>query len=311
MTKRRFGLAVAAVTACTAAAALVYAQDVPRSQDHPLAKRYPSSKITRYYTKEFEACDLPTGKAVGYKFEKSQHVEGKITTITYENPKGRSLLEVYRNYDDALKGAGIQPLFACTNAECGDGYGPVDVECSPQWGTPARTRHFTGKLARAEGDVYVSLHVHAPDTPEWVYTILTVVETKPMDTGLVKVDAGALMNDITRTGHASVYGVYFDTGKSDIKAESAAALAEIAKLLGRDATLKLHVVGHTDSTGALAANIDLSRRRAQAVVAALTTTHKIAADRLRADGVGPLAPVAANATEEGRAKNRRVELVAQ
>ena len=70
-------------------------------------------------------------------------------------------------------------------------------------------------------------------------------------------------------------------------------------------------MGHTDSTGALAATIDLSRRRAQSVVTALTTTHKIAADRLRPDGVGPLAPVANNATEGGRAKNRRVELVAQ
>jgi flagellar motor protein MotB len=311
MTKRRLGSVTAAVIVCAAAVAFVKAQDLPKSQDHPLVKRYPNSRITRYYQKEFESCDMPTGKAVGYTFEKSQRVEGKITTITYENPKGRSLLEISRNYEDALKGAGVQTLFACTNEECGAGYGPPNVECSPQWGTPTRTRHFTGKLSRAEGDAYVSLHVHAPDTPEWVFTVLTVVETKPMDTGLVTVDAAALMNDIASTGHASVYGIYFDTGKSDIKAESAAALAEIAKLLGRDARLKLHVVGHTDSTGALAANIDLSRRRAQSVVTALTTTHKIAADRLRPDGVGPLAPVANNATEGGRAKNRRVELVAQ
>jgi OmpA-OmpF porin, OOP family len=96
-----------------------------------------------------------------------------------------------------------------------------------------------------------------------------------------------------------------------IKPESAAAVAEIARLLTNTASLSLHVVGHTDNVGALAQNMDLSKRRAAAVVAALTTTHKIAATRLHAEGVGPLAPVASNDSEAGRAKNRRVELVKQ
>jgi outer membrane protein OmpA-like peptidoglycan-associated protein len=80
-------------------------------------------------------------------------------------------------------------------------------------------------------------------------------------------------------------------------------------LLKQDPKLKLHVVGHTDSVGELKFNMDLSRRRADAVVKELTTKHGVASARLRSDGVGPLSPVASNKTDEGRAKNRRVELV--
>ena len=132
-----------------------------------------------------------------------------------------------------------------------------------------------------------------------------------MEGGLVTVNAAALAGDINRTGHTAVYGIYFDTGKADLKPESDAAISEISKLLEQDSSLKLLVVGHTDNVGTLASNMDLSKRRAAAVVQALTARHGIAAARLIAQGAGPLAPVASNGNEEGRAKNRRVELVQQ
>ncbi len=140
---------------------------------------------------------------------------------------------------------------------------------------------------------------------------LYVIEMKPMESDLITVDAASLANDINRTGHASVYGIYFDTGKADVKPESDATLKEIAKLLQGDPTLKLYVVGHTDNEGALDMNMDLSRRRAAAVLTALTTKYAVPAGRLRAYGSGPYAPVASNDSEDGRAKNRRVELVKQ
>ena len=84
---------------------------------------------------------------------------------------------------------------------------------------------------------------------------------------------------------------------------------EIAKLLKQTPSLKLRVVGHTDGTGALDANMKLSQARGEAVVQALVGQYGIATSRLKGYGVGPLAPVASNATEEGRGKNRRVELV--
>ncbi len=94
-----------------------------------------------------------------------------------------------------------------------------------------------------------------------------------------------------------------------MKPESEAALKEVAKLLSSDPGLKLLVVGHTDSVGQLEANMKLSQARAEAVVQALTKTYSVAATRLKALGAGPIAPAATNRTEEGRAKNRRVELV--
>jgi OOP family OmpA-OmpF porin len=125
------------------------------------------------------------------------------------------------------------------------------------------------------------------------------------------VSAAAMANDIAQTGHAAVYGIYFDAGKADLKPQSDLTLAEIGKLLTANAQLKLLVVGHTNNVGGLAANLVLSKQRADAVVAALVTRYHVAAARLRASGIGPLAPVATNRTEEGRAKNRRVELVEQ
>jgi len=171
------------------------------------------------------------------------------------------------------------------------------------------TRYLAAKLARPAGDVYVSLWVY--DSTFDIKCFLNVVELKPMQAGLVTVNAASLANDINRTGHASVYGIYFDTQKADVKPESDATLAEISKLLQQEGGLKLYVVGHTDNLGTLASNMDLSKRRGDAVVNVLTTKYNISAARLSAQGDGPTAPVASNDSEDGRAKNRRVELVKQ
>jgi outer membrane protein OmpA-like peptidoglycan-associated protein len=125
----------------------------------------------------------------------------------------------------------------------------------------------------------------------------------------VVADAAGLGSDIKSTGHVAVYGITFDTNKSVVKPESKASLDEIAKLLKQDPTLKLKVVGHTDMVGSPEANMALSQARAEAVVQALVAEGGVTAARLKGYGVGPLAPVASNDTDAGRAKNRRVELV--
>ena len=139
---------------------------------------------------------------------------------------------------------------------------------------------------------------------------LEIIEKKAMAQD-VTADANALANDIAATGKAAVYGIYFDTGKSVVKPESEPALNEIGKLLKENGSLKLHVVGHTDNVGDLASNMKLSQARADAVVQALVSKHGVDAKQLKASGVGPLCPVASNGTDEGKAKNRRVELVEQ
>ncbi|MGB7548786.1 MAG: DUF4892 domain-containing protein [Terracidiphilus sp.] len=291
-------------------------QDVEGSKDHPLISRYPGSYITNYLAKDFDELTLPLSKTSDLKFVKSQHLEGKITRIVYVAPQGRSVLEVFRNYQGALTKAGFVSLFTCGPQDCaGAGnssariYG--DGEYDDYWGPDHGIHYVSAKLGRTEGDVYVSLLVDDQGGDFRPKTELYVIEVKPMESGLITVNAASLANDINRTGHASVYGIYFDTGKADIKPESDTTLNEIAKLLQGDSTLKLYVVGHTDNQGALDLNMDLARRRAEAVLAVLTTKYAVPASRLKAYGCGPYAPVATNDNEDGRAKNRRVELVKQ
>src|SRR5207248_3551213 len=125
-----------------------------------------------------------------------------------------------------------------------------------------------------------------------------------------EVTASDLIDALNKSGHVAVYGINFDTGKATIQADSGAVLQQIAALMQQNPALKLRVEGHTDNVGAAAANQTLSQKRAQSVVAWLTA-HGVAATRLAAAGFGATKPGADNSTEDGRAKNRRVELVKQ
>jgi len=313
---KRVGTRIVTVTSLMLlGASLVVAQakDVEGSKDHPLISRYPGSVITSYGQKEYDEFTLQLGMVDSGDYEKSQHLEGRVTRIHYTAPEGRSVLEVFRNYESAIRTAGFAILYSCVNEECGDNSQVKPYGEDSEWFRPdLNTRYLSAELSRADAHAYVSLFIQqatgSNPTPE---AELYVVELKPMESGLVTVNASSLGNDITRTGHSAVYGIYFDTAKADVRPESDTALQEIAKLLQQNSALKLHVVGHTDNVGQLASNMDLSRRRADAVVKVLSTKYSIVAARLDAQGVGPLAPVASNDSEEGRSKNRRVELVKQ
>jgi flagellar motor protein MotB len=303
-----------ALAAFAAQVATAQRPDLQGSKDHALVTRYPGSFIAQYSYTEFDEVMFPVGKGNDAKFDKSLRVEGKVTRIGYESPAHRSALEIYRNYESALLKSGFQVLWSCVNNDgCGAG-GPIQITSvgREDWSWGSGHRYLVAKSPRGTGDVYVSLHVGTwSDENRGPFVVLIIAELKPMEGGLVTVNAAALASDITATGHSAVYGIYFDTAKAEVKPESDAALQEIAKLLQQTPALKLLVVGHTDGVGALASNMDLSKRRADAVVVALTTKHGVAAARLSAQGAGPLAPVASNKSEDGRAKNRRVELVEQ
>jgi len=280
-------------------------------QGHPLIKPYPDSKVWASQVVKFDKIALPTGqvyfarKARASALKSSIAIEGKVTAIDYRTPRERSALEVLENYKQGLKEGGFEILYSCREKECGHG-DVTEKYYSPSVGYP-ETGLITAKLVCDAGDVYVMLVVDQHNA----HNYLIVIEAKPMEKGLVKVDANALLNDIERTGHASIYGIYFDTDKSDVKPESRQALGEIAKLLINKPDLKLFVVGHTDNVGSLDYNKHLSMRRAAAVVKALVKNYGIDFPRLLPDGIGPLAPVLANSSDVGRAKNRRVELVIQ
>jgi OmpA-OmpF porin, OOP family len=293
------------------------AADVAGSKDHPVVSGYAGSEILKYEVKDFDSFTLPTGQVRDRRSgpSASQPLEGHITRIHYRAPEGRSALEVFRNYEQSLKAGGFTAVFQCENQACGNDFSYAL--------NPPSVMHFSGKdqkylaarLSRPTGDVYVSVYTTAAygvggANKNRVFTLLDVVEVKPMQIGQVVVDANAMAREIAATGRVALYGIYFDSGKADVKPESQAALTEIAKLMKQDAAMKLLVVGHTDTNGAFDYNIDLSKRRAQAVVQALVASHGIDAARLKPWGVGFASPVASNRAEDGRGKNRRVELVA-
>lgn len=269
---------------------------------HPLIQPYAGSTIDGApKVSSFEEYELLIGKLAVGKPMPAKRVEGKLTTFYLNNPKDRSPLEIFRNYEAAFKEAGFTTVYACRGPECGDQRAVSGVHYVP-YNDDSRY----GAFARSDagGQAHVAMQVQP------LYTYFAIVEGKPMDTGMAKVTAAALEGDILKDGHAPVY-ILFDTNKAEIQPASEPALEQIAVLLKKSASLTLYVVGHTDNVGTLAANLDLSKRRAAAVVSALTAKHGVAAARLKADGVGPLAPVATNENEAGRAKNRRVELVKQ
>jgi OmpA-OmpF porin, OOP family len=140
--------------------------------------------------------------------------------------------------------------------------------------------------------------------------VLDLIEKQAMQQDVVA-DAAALQGGLAKEGHVEVAGIFFDTGKSDVKPASEPALKQIAKLLQTDPSLRVWVVGHTDSAGSADSNLTLSNARAAAVIRVLTGQMGADPKRLAPHGAGPFAPVATNRTEEGRAHNRRVELVQQ
>lgn len=287
-------------------------QDEEGSKDHPIVSRFEGSVIKAYEYFSYDRLKLATGMEEG-EVEKTAF-EGKVTRIVYKGPEGHSSLEIYRNYQMALKDAGFEILQECIDdhQKCMkfahfqiDGY-----KYGEHAGSGKDARYLFAKLDDPEGDIRVSVHTALGGGPT-PYTLLQVVEEKPMDTGKVQVDidAEAMAEDIDKKGSVRVYGIHFDTDKATIKKKSESTLAEIATLLEQKPKLRLGIVGHTDAVGNMEYNMDLSRKRAQAVVNFLSSEHGISENRLTSHGVGPLAPVASNEDEAGRARNRRVELV--
>ncbi|MBP7866957.1 MAG: OmpA family protein [Acidobacteria bacterium] len=249
--------------------------DVEGGKDHPLFTRMPGFYIQRYEEKDFDTHSF-------WEKGKEVPVEGRTTTLLYavrEGVKEPSRLQVLANHENAARKAGGTVL---SRDDDGNAY-----------------------LRLAEGGREYWVHVNAYITSQ--YTVV-VVEKKAM-TQDVAANAEAWSRDIGATGRAAVYGIFFDSGKSEFGPGSDAALAEIARLLKANPGWSVWVVGHTDSTGDAAVNLALSKARSEAVVRALVGQHGIELRRLEGHGVGPLAPVASNDTDEGKAKNRRVEIV--
>lgn len=279
-----------------------------------------------------------------YIYEPAQklELEGAKTRLVYLTPPDRSPLEVLRNYQDEVEAAGGEVLFACKGSDgCGgdstrgaDGGGGSqsfmmkfvdsdDIKDKPfSNGTCALNsnvndqRFFAAKLPTPDGDAHVTVHTYQINDDLYCKAItgrtialIHVIEPKARDKKMVAVKAEDMAKSIDKTGRIALYGIFFDTDKADLKPNSDPTLAEIANLLKGDPKLAVLIVGHTDNQGGFDYNIDLSRRRADAVVKALAANYKIDPKRMKAAGAGMIAPAAPNDAEDGRSKNRRVEVV--
>lgn len=297
-------------------------EDVAGSADHRMISRYPGSVIVNYLARDYDAFRMPKGPATRdggeWAFSEAADLEGRLTRIRYAVPRDRSSLEVFRNYERSLREAGFEIGSTCAGGDCGNLAGLLP-RMKDDRGTDLmgeNLRHLSAVARTPEADVHVSLLV-LENNINWLdghpVVQLDVIETTPMETGLVEVDLSAdeMARQIERDGHVAVYGIHFDLDSDVVKPGSRPVIAEVGRLLKARPGLSLLVVGHTDAQGDLAYNLDLSRRRAAAVVAALVDEHGIDRSRLEPHGVGYLAPVASNAGEKGRAMNRRVELVEQ
>ena len=324
-----------ALTAPSALAADKFGADVPGAQDHPLIKRFAGSWLVGYRSSDWEQISLPIGMSVAdKKMKEVVTLEGKVTRLVYLAPRGKSPLEVYRNYEQALQAAGFKRRFACEK-DCADLFfawrDTLDVVNGFTWAKGSITtttgssysmygaigseegRFLYGTIARGGAEVHVLLYTSVAEnrTTDIAGTTLIIVEPKAMQTGQVTVDAKAMQTGLQADGKIALYGIYFDTGKAELKPESKPQLEQMAKLLQAQSALKVYIVGHTDNQGVLDANLTLSQQRAQAVAAALAGSYRIDPKRLVAKGVANLAPVASNTADDGRARNRRVELVVQ
>ena len=256
-------------------------EDEPGTKDPALFNRMPGYYISGVETKEFDAHKFYDGKTL-------VPVEGKVSIVTYRPKESLkpvpSELQIRRNYSNAIKKIGGKILFEGRSEAYEDNRYNREV--------------LTANIVRENVEVWTDVWSMGDD-----YTV-TVVEKQLMRQDIAASD---MLDAINKNGFIAL-DIHFDTGKSTIKTESGPIIEQIVKLLKDNADLKLSVEGHTDNVGDAKSNQRLSEDRAKSVVAALTTAG-IQASRLSAAGFGQDRPVADNRSEEGRAKNRRVELV--
>jgi outer membrane protein OmpA-like peptidoglycan-associated protein len=250
--------------------------DVKGSKDHPLVTRMPDFYIGQYEENEYEKVNFKTDAGTvsveGHAFEIDYRLKEGVT------PSGKT--QILQNYNNALSSIGAKVLLK-------------------------GSYYHVYKITKGDKETWVKVD---PGNYDGKRFELTIVERTVL-VQEVFADASIMKTGISNTGFIALYGIYFDSGKSIVKPESDKTLLEITKLLKDNPKLNLFIVGHTDSDGDLPLNMELSQKRAEAVVTILTSKYGINKSRIVPKGLGPLSPVASNRTPEGKAKNRRVVLV--
>jgi outer membrane protein OmpA-like peptidoglycan-associated protein len=273
-----------------------------KAQEYRLLKFYPRAHVTSYEVKNFDSAKM----LIAYKTEGENpavldDVEGKVVRYEYEHEPTTSVLEILRNHENLLKAKGFETIISGH----ADKYPALNLNTEDmvgywRWEEPG------------QGMIWVALRAYYNGGHDAPQSNLTIVETKAMRQTLeanaaTEAKPASMADALKESGRIAVYGITFDFNKATIRPEASPVLDKVRAMLGDDATLQLVIEGHTDSVGQPTYNQKLSTDRAESVRAWLIA-HGIDAARLSAQGFGDAKPVADNATEDGRSKNRRVEL---
>jgi OmpA-OmpF porin, OOP family len=269
----RFVSVLLLLCSCSLAFAQAPPKDRAGCEDSKILTRLPGCWIARCNVSDFNGADLRVSKTQ----PQNKHLEGAYEQIAYTCPKTSSGVQIWREGQAAFRKAGFTQVFE-------DNYGnvrlTVTVQKGPQWAQ-----------LYAENATYT----------------LTTVKVKEIE-GSMQANAAGWAEQMSQTGRVSIYGINFDTGKATIRPDSEPVLNEVLALLQKQPDWDILIAGHTDNVGTVAVNLPLSQQRAAAVVAWLGAKG-IDKARLTASGFGARKPLADNGTEDGRAKNRRVDLV--
>lgn len=275
-------------------------------------KPFPGSRLTARSNRAFDEYWMATGRLTGEaQADKVEPLEGRWTHAAYVTPVGPSVAEVFRHYEQQVARGGLTVVYACKGTECGEGGRKTNGDW---WPLSDHRRYLVARLARQGGDLWVSVHVHARSATAAVEHEIDVIEARPPvvpPPPRSEAEVATLEKDLKSDGRVVLRQMAFVDGRPALLPQSEPIVKAIAGLLARDPGLKLHIVVHSDDSAPWSASLELTKKRAQAVVSMLTRKYGVAAGRVQAAGVGPLAPVASNASDEGRALNRRVELVPQ
>jgi len=309
-----------------------YGREASDGNEHPALPHVPGSKVVASERKEQGEMTIPLERVVfdlqTQKFNnfKTVSASGLLTRTLYELPAQSNPQEAVRFYKTSLREAKGEILFSGAEGSLDNGddrfvdqvyHGRIPDRIYNLLLLNRENAYLAGRYNWNGRDVYVQVYTFANSEGRStslvrkgrVSALVETVEAGPAHPPTPLVTSEQMADEINRTGRIALYGLYFDTGRTDLKSESKPTLEQIADLLKREPNLKLLVVGHTDNVGNFETNRDLSQRRAESVVNALVTGFGIAPDRLIPFGVSYAAPVASNATPEGRSQNRRVELV--
>ncbi len=264
-------------------------------------------------------------------------LEGKVTRIQYSINDEDAVEYIMQNYKTAYNKADYNVLTAISHAQLDpfphtfwsiryyspDGYGCDGCLGNDKFGFGIEldwTKNhafIAAKVSDGDRDIYAIAYIaekvekddNYEEKARYILITQDVIEVEAVETGLVSVDN--IANDINAKGHIAIYDIHFETGKSAIMPESANALKIIADYINTNSNKKYFIVGHTDNTGNFTSNMTLSEERTKSVISELISKFNVNEEQLKACGVSSLSPVANNATENGRAKNRRVEIVEQ